>query len=268
MKRLATWACSAFATVSVMFSAGAFAQSAASSAAPDANAQKGRAVLARMVEALGGQKWTAVRNVYTDGNIAGFFHGNPDGSMLRFFDWSVPLGPERREETKQKNVAEIYQNHACTEVTYRGARPQQKRICEEYWRLRDHSLDAALRAWRNDPETLVTYDGQVLSERRLADQVTLLNEQNDAITVQSDTETHLPMQVSFTYRDPEFHDKDTDVVEFNDYHLIDGIQTPFTLTYLHNGEMVEQRYLLRAAYNVPLPPHAFDVPAAVTAIAR
>uniref|UniRef100_A0A7V5CTC8 Lipoprotein n=1 Tax=Acidobacterium capsulatum TaxID=33075 RepID=A0A7V5CTC8_9BACT len=268
MKRLAAWACSAFVTVSVMFSTGAFAQSAASSAAPDANAQKGRAVLAKMVEALGGEKWLAVRNVYTGGNIAGFFHGNPDGSMLRFYDWSVPLGPERREETKQKNVVEIYQNHACTEVTYRGAHPQQKKICAEYWRLRDHSLDAALRAWRNDPQTLVTYDGQVLSERRLADQVTLLNEQNDAITLQADTETHLPMQVSFTYRDPEFGDKDTDVVEFNNYHLIDGIQTPFTLTYLHNGEMVEQRYLLRAAYNVPLPPHAFDVQAAVQAIAR
>jgi len=188
--------------------------------------------------------------------------------MMRFFAWRVPLGPERVDETKKRNVVEIYQDHTCTEVTYRGAHPQQKKICAEYWRLRDHSLDAALRAWLKDPETLVVDDGQKLSERRLADQVTLINEQNDAITIQADSDTHLPMQVSFTYRDPEFGDKDTDVVEFNDYHLIDGIQTPFTLTYLHNGEMVEQRYLLGAAYNGPLPPHAFDVQAAVKAIAR
>jgi hypothetical protein len=263
MKRLAVAALGIIVTVT-----GAFAQNMAFSGTLDANAQKGRAVLQKMVEALGGQKWLAMRNVYTAGKIAGFFHGNPDGSMLRFFDWSVPLGPERREETKRRNVVEIYENHTCTEVTYRGAHPQQKKICDEYWRLRDHSLDAALRAWRNDPETLVTYDGQVLSERRLADQVTLIDEHNDAITLQSDTETHLPMQVSFTYRDPEFHDRDTDVVEFNDYHVIDGIETPFMLTYLHNGEMVQQRYLLAAAYNVPLPPHAFSVPAAVKAIAH
>lgn len=256
MKTLAAVALGVIVTVT-----GAFAQNA-----PDANAQKGRAVLAKMVEALGGQKWLAMRNVYTDGNIAGFFQGNPDGSLMRYSQWLEPLGPERDEMSRQKDGVEIYQNHTCTEVTYRGAQPQQKKICAEYWRLRDHSLDAAIRVWLKDPQTLVTYDGQVLSERRLADQVTLWNEQNDAITLQADSDTHLPMQVSFTYRDPEFHDKDTDVVEFNDYHLIDGIQTPFTLTYLHNGEMVQQRYLLGAAYNVPLPPHAFDVQAAVKGI--
>lgn len=230
-----------------------------------AKAQKGQTVLQAMVTALGGQRWLRQRDFYSDGTVSGFFHGTPDGSLLRFYSWRVPLGPERVEMTKQKNVVELYDDPLCTEITYRGAYPQQKDICDQYWRLRHHSLVTAILGWLPNPQTMVFYDGQVLSERHLADKVTLLNAQDDAITIEADADTHLPLQVSFTYRDPQFGDKDTEVIEYSNYHLVDGVETPFTVTDLHNGEMVEQRFLFGAAYNVPLPPAGFSAAATLKA---
>ena len=43
-------------------------------------------------------------------------------------------------------------------------------------------------------------------------------------------------------------------------------QTPFTITRLHNGDMTQQRFIFKAAYNVPLPPEGFDVDAVAARI--
>ena len=35
-----------------------------------------------------------------------------------------------------------------------------------------------------------------------------------------DIQTHLPLRRSFQWRDPEFHDKNTDAEEYDDYHTV------------------------------------------------
>ena len=57
-------------------------------------------------------------------------------------------------------------------------------------------FEAAMRVWLKDPKTVLIYDGQNLVERHLADQTTLINAENDSITIQTDAETHLPLRRS------------------------------------------------------------------------
>lgn len=222
---------------------------------------RGRALLKEMVQALGGQKWLEMKNEYNEGRTVGYFQGRPDGSMQMFFDWREPLGPEREEQTKQRNVVELYHGDTCTEVDYKGAHPQVKKICDEYQRRRKHSIEYAVRVWLKEPGTLVEYDGQKLAGDYLVDQVTLINEDNDSITILLDEDTHLPREVRYEWRDPIYHDMDKNIVQFSDYHMIDGIATPYTTTYIHNGQMTEQRFLFYARYNVQLPPDGFSVAA-------
>jgi hypothetical protein len=92
----------------------------------------------------------------------------------------------------------------------------------------------------------------------LAEQFTLLNAIHNAVKLDIDAETHLPLRLTFEWRDPRFHDKNVDTVEFDNYHRIDGIATPFTVTRTHNGEIVQQVFVLRAEYNVDLPSNLFD----------
>lgn len=246
----------------------AYGQAGASGADAGLGSGRGRVLIDEMVQALGGQKWLGMKNEYNEGRVVGYFQGRPDDTFELFFDWREPLGPEREELTKKRDVVELYHGDSCTEVDYKGAHPQVKKICEEYQRRRKHSIEYAVRVWMKEPGTMVMDDGQKLVEDHLADQVTLMNEADDSITMELDDDTHLPLEVRYEWRDPVYHDMDKDEVEFSNFHEVDGIETPYTRTYIHNGQMTGQRFLFFARYNVVLPPEGFSVAKTVARIAK
>jgi hypothetical protein len=242
-----------------------FTACAAYSQAPqgsDDNSQKARAKLEAMLTALGGQRWLSLQNTYTYGRTSGFYQGKPTGEIEDYYAWRTPSGQERLEGGKKHDDIEIFTGNDCWEATYQGKKALPKDVCEDFLRRRNHSIDVALRVWMNDSRTILIDDGQSLSERHLTDQVTLISADNDSITIQMDAETHLPRSCTFQWRDPIYHDKDTDREEYDNYHLVDGFPTPFSITRFHNGDISNQRYLYKAGYNVPLPPGAFNIDAA------
>ncbi|HEX3663352.1 MAG TPA: hypothetical protein VHU89_18090 [Acidobacteriaceae bacterium] len=230
----------------------------------DPSAAKARAVLDAMVQALGGERWLNLQNRYLEGRIAAFYQGKPTGATVRYFQWDTPAA-ERIDLTEGKkdkhNWTQVFENGQCWEITFRGKNPIAKDICATATRGLDHSIQEAVRVWMKDPSTILMYDGQSLAGSHLADQVTLLNAENDAITIQVGADTHLPLSRSWSWRDPVYKDKNTDSEEYADYHPIDGLPTPFTITRTHNGEDTQQRFIFKAAYNVALPPNGFDADA-------
>ena len=58
-------------------------QTKASDDAGAKNAQKARAALDAMVQALGGQAWLNMKNQMRQGHLAGFYHGKPDARHHR-----------------------------------------------------------------------------------------------------------------------------------------------------------------------------------------
>jgi hypothetical protein len=235
----------------------------------DASAKKAHAALDAMVQALGGDKWINQENSYAEGRIAGFYQGKPTGATIRYWDWRTQTS-ERTDLTEsskdKRNWTQIFEGKNCWEITFRGKNPLPKDQCSAAIRRRDHSIDAAVHVWMKEPGTILMYEGQSLAERHLAEQVTLLNADNDSITIQIDAMSHLPLRCSWSWRDPVYKDKNEDIEEYDDYHMIAGIQTPFTVTRLHNGDMTQQRFIFKAAYNVPLPPEGFDADALASRI--
>jgi hypothetical protein len=233
-----------------------------------ANADKARATLDAMVRALGGPQWLALQNVYMEGRVSGFYQGKPTGAISDFHQWRAPSGEERVELGKKHDDIEIFAGEQCWEATYRGKKPLPKEICDDFLRRRNHSIDIAVRSWLKNPNTILISEGQTLSERHLTDQVTLISPANDSITIQIDAETHLPRSRTFQWRDPLYKDKNEEREEYDDYHTIEGIPTPFSITRFHNGDENSQRYLYKAAYNVPLPPDAFNVDATAAKVKK
>jgi hypothetical protein len=230
----------------------------------DVSSKKAREILNQMVQALGGDQWLNQQDSYVDGRIAGFFQGKPTGATVRYWDWRTPAD-ERIDLSEGKsdkhNWTQIFTGKHCWEITFRGKNPIPKDQCDEAIRRRDHSIDAAIRVWMKDPSTILMFDGQSLAERHLAQQVTLLNSENDSIVIQIDAMSHLPLRRTYYWRDPLYKDRNEETEEYDDYHNISGIQTPFTITRLHNGDMSSQRFIFKASYNVPLPQDAFDADA-------
>ncbi len=223
-----------------------------------ANQKKARATLDAMVAALGGQRWLTLTSTMQQGRTSGFYQGKPTGMTAEFYEIQKFPDQTRIELGKKRDVVEIISGNQAWEVTYKGKKELPKEQIQDVIRRRDHSIQVAMRVWLNDPKTVLIYGGQNLVERHLADQITLINAENDSITIQTDAETHLPLRRSWQWRDPLYHDKNTDAEESDDYHLVEGLPTPYTLTRYHNGDMTNQRFLTHAAYDVALTPDMFN----------
>jgi hypothetical protein len=232
------------------------------------NARQARAALDAMVQALGGQAWLAVKNQMRQGHVAAFYQGKPDAGTTRYWEYHAWPDHDRIELTPHRDVVQFYIGRAGSEVTYKGKAALPQEQVEEYLRRRDHSIETAVKLWLNDPQTILIYEGQRLAARHLADQVTLISAANEAITIQMDTQTHLPLRRTFEWRDPVYKDKNLDAEEYDDYHTMDGFPTPLTITRFKNGDMTRQYFLDRVSYNQELPADFWSVDAAARRIKK
>jgi hypothetical protein len=225
------------------------------------NAQKARAALDAMVQAMGGQAWLDMKNKMVEGHVAAFFQGDPDLGTTLTYEYHQWPDHDRIEVSKHRDVVEFFIGRQGWEVTYRGKKAMDQELLDDYLRRRDHSIEKVIKVWLKDPNTILLYEGAHMVERREAEQVTLISAQNEAVTILMDISTHLPLRREFQWRDPEYHDKNIDAEEYDDYHTIDGFPTAFTITRFKNGDMWRQYFVTGAKYNLALPADFWDVDA-------
>ncbi|MEO6909545.1 MAG: hypothetical protein ABI158_01295 [Edaphobacter sp.] len=234
--------------------------------------QRGRHLMDEMVAALGGPLWLNRKDMSFHGHVASFFHGQPNGSVFEYDAWHQFPDAGRPEAErigfltdksmifpgKKIDVVQIWTGGNGYEVTYKGKTTLPKDQVEDYYRRRAHSIEEVVRTWLKAPGVMVISDGTTMVERRMADKVTVLSANNDAVTIELDATTHLPLRRTFEWRNTTFKDHDEDVEEYDDYHTIQGLPTALTITRYHNGDMASQRFLRKVQYNAGLPPELFN----------
>src|SRR6202167_5130783 len=132
------------------------------------NQKKARATLDAMVAALGGQRWLTLTSTMQQGRTSGFYLGKPTGMTSEFYEIQKFPDQTRVELGKKRDVFEIISGDQAWEVTYKGKRELPKDQIQDLIRRRDHSIQAAMRVWLNDPKTVLIYGGQNLVGRPLA----------------------------------------------------------------------------------------------------
>jgi hypothetical protein len=233
-----------------------------------AGSDKGRKLLDQMVDALGGPLWLNRQDMVLQGRLATFYKGQPHEGAPGFEEYYRFKPFAERVilvshfgvfiATDHKDLAEVFTPDAGYEVTYKGKKALPVKDVQDYQRRRAHSLETVVNDWLKQPGVLVTYEGAGMVERRYAEQVSVLTTSNDAVTLNLDATTHLPLSLTFQWRDPVYKDLNTDVQEFDDYHVVQGIATAYSITLLHNGDMTGQRFLTKVAYNSKLAADLFD----------
>jgi hypothetical protein len=229
----------------------------ASDVSTGASRHRAHAALDASIRALGGPAWVGLRTSREHVRIATFFQGNPTGEMADAVISRAHPNKERVELHKGR-VVEIYSGPSGWEITYKGKKDLPADKIKDHRRWRRHSVRRVLGRLLGDPAAVVLDDGSEQVERHPAEQFTIMSAGHNAVKIDIDAESHLPLRISFEWRDPRFHDTNLDSIEYDNYHRIDGIATPFTVTRIHNGEVVQQMFLLRAEYNVDLPENLFD----------
>lgn len=227
-------------------------------ASKDPGVQKACTILNQMLRALGGDAWLGVRTIQSQGRAYTFNHGQPTSMSIqywRFWEWP---DKERVEVTKERDIIEIYNGDKAYETTYKGTVTQGEKETDNYLRGRDHSLESVLRKWLPAQGSSLLYSGTAMVERNLADEITVLNANNDSVTISIDATTHMPVKIGYSWRDPVDRQFDDESVIFSNYKPVQGVQTPYSVVRNRNGEMISQRFLQSVTYNADLAPTLFE----------
>ncbi len=210
------------------------------------------------IAALGGDRYLTIKDREQQGRGYSFHHGRPSGTGNLFWSFSEFPDKERVELTKERDIAELYVGNKGYEITYKGAHPLDPKDLEDYLRRRRFSLDTVLRTWVNDPGVVFIYEGTAIAAQHPAQQVTLINAKNEAVTLYIDEDTHLPVKKSFEWRDPVDRQKNLEEEIYENYRPVQGIMAPYNVTRYFNGDMSAERFFNAVSINQGLDQAMFD----------
>jgi hypothetical protein len=222
------------------------------------NAARAKEIIEQGIQALGGQMYLTIRDREGQGRGYGFHSGRPTGSGGLFWSFTEFPDKERVELTKERDIAELYIGNKGYEITYKGPHPIEPKDLEDYLRRRRFSLDTLLRTWVNDPSVVLLFEGNAIAAQHPAYRVTLINAQNESVTLYFDVDTHLPVKKSFEWRDPVDRQKNLEEEVYENYRSVSGIMAPYNVTRYFNGDMANQRFLNSVTINQGLDQSMFD----------
>jgi hypothetical protein len=245
----------------------ALAQQAAPPAAPAApqsgstlaneNARKARGIIDDMIKALGGQAYLTIQDRTEEGRGYRYYRGTPsDGNPY----WRMSKWPdkERQELTKDRDVIYIHNGDKGYEVTFRGTRPEDTADTEEFIRRREYSLEHVLREWLADPKVMLFYEGNALVDNKYTDKVSIMNSKRQSVTIYVDEHTRLPIKKSYEWRDAKTREIFEEGERFDNYRMVQGVNTPHIVLQTRNDEVVRQRYVEKISYNSGLADSLFQ----------
>lgn len=227
------------------------------------NIQKAQRILNQAIQALGGSAYLNIQEMSSQGRTYALHHGRPSGGGVEFWRFYKYPDKDRIELTKDRDWLEIFNGDKGYEITFRGTEQQKAKDVADYVRRRKFSLIWVLRKWLHAPGVALFYEGQNIADGKQVDQVSLLNAQNQGVTLFIDTSTHLPVKKTYSWRDPDDHERDTEDEVYGNYRPIQGVMTPYTVTRYYNGEMSNQVFLNSVTYNETVSDSEFD-PATAT----
>jgi|SRR5690348_1311507 len=262
-------------TLSIFILAAAMAAGQSPSGPPPAqtasvdqeNARKARAAIDRALQALGGQAYLNIKDLSEEGKNFNFHLGRPTGAGTLYWRFSKFPDKERVEFTKQRDVVDLFVDDKAYEITFRGVRQPAADdhmsfmvgpTWPDYFRRRRFSLEWILRRWLNQPGIALFYEGQSVANGKSVEQVSMMNAQNEAVTLFFDLETHLPLKKSYSWRDPTDKQRNTEEEIYDNYREAQGVMTPFTVTRFYNGDMSGQRFITAVKYNQGLDEGLFE----------
>ncbi|HEU5453740.1 MAG TPA: hypothetical protein VFU76_17205 [Terriglobales bacterium] len=227
-------------------------------ASPDPSAQKAKAILDQMVQALGGQSWLTYQDFEQEGRTYSFYHGEPNSAGILYWRfWKFP-DKDRYELTKQRDVVYVYNGDHGYELTYKGTAAMDKDQLADALRRQHHGLEVVIRQWLHAPGTALFYDGPAIAEQKPTDSVTIMNSANDAVTLFVDSNTHLPVKKSFSWRDPQYRELINESETYDNYRPVQGIMTPYTVLRYRGKEITNQRFISSMKYNTGVPDAKFQ----------
>jgi len=222
------------------------------------NSRKAKALLDQAIEALGGQAYLNIQDISQEGRTYSFHHGQPNSLGILFWRFYKFPDKDRTELTKQRDVVYILNGDKGYEITFKGTAQQDPKEIADALRRRHYSLDGVLRQWLHEPGIALFYEGPTVAEQKPVDQVSIMNAKNEGVTLYLNSDDHLPVKKTYSWRDPTDKQRNVEEEVYDNYRPVQGIMTPHTVTRFYNGDMSGQRFLTSVTYNQGLSDSKFE----------
>lgn len=242
------------------------------------SARKARELLDQTIAALGGQPYLTYTSRSESGRYYPLHHGRTESTGIPYNYYVEYPDKDRFEVVALKDIhvipgtidiggvksghkfdlVLIHNGNQGFEISYKGTAAQDKIELDKYLRRRQHSLEWVFRKWINDPTVALFYNGLEIVDSKPTEGVTLLNDRDDSVKIWLDQNTHYPIKISYSWRDPKDKQKNVEEEVYDHYKPEQGIMTPHSITRYFNGETSQQRFIFSAKYNLNLPDTLFE----------
>ncbi len=232
--------------------------------------ERGKKLIGEVLAALGGDRFLSVKNRVESGRAYSFYREELSGLAVatiytEYQDHPAPgeVGVRERESfgKEERYGAILFSGGKGWEITFRGARPLSEERLARWKESTARNAFNILRLRFKEPGLLFEYAGTDIQDNQPVEGVDIIDAENNTVTLWVHHLTHLPVRQVYVRRDPKTRQRSEEVTLYSKYRDVGGgVQWPYDLERLRDGERTFQMYAETVQINQDLKDELFTLP--------
>jgi outer membrane lipoprotein-sorting protein len=218
--------------------------------------KKARQILAKAIEALGGELFRKTQDITRNGRLYQFRKDDLQGlGQFESYD-KFPL-KQRSELGKKKEIININNGDKGWKIEYKVVKDQSDEEIKNFQANMKHNLDYVLRFRLTEKGMRFRYLGKSRINLDQVEGIQLIDGEEDKIKIFVNANNFLPVKME--YQTPAFMKRwpTEDERFFYNYHDIQGVQIPFKVVRFSNGYKSGETQIDSVKINSGLPDSLF-----------
>ena len=250
------WVCLLAILAATVFASGAGAQNP-DTLDPDTSAAKGKQVLSKMTEAMGGQKFLQAKGAACEGKRAVFGHNGDMTGYIEFKSyWAYP-DRFRIDYAKKGNIVDLYIGEQGWTLDRGGVSEEPVTAVAEFLDSVRRDLNNLLRRRIHEDKMLIRWGGNSVVDLHEVEWVELTDAEERTYRVAMDRSTHLPARLEVVTRDEETRERRQEITRYTNFQPQEGVELPMQVSRERDGRRVYQAFYESCRINPDLPADFF-----------
>jgi hypothetical protein len=234
--------------------------------------ERGQRVMRAALEALGGDRYLAMKDRVESGRAYSFYREQLAGLdratiYTRYLTRPEPptsagrlLVRERQSFGKDQDISVLFDEERSYQITFRGARPTPPERYERYRESTLRNVFYILRQRLGEPGLVIESQGTEVIDNQPVEVVDFIDEGNNTTTVYFQFSTKLPVRQRFYRRDAKTKVRSEEVTYFSKYRDVGGgVQWPLVVQRYRDGDKIFEMYAESVVINKGLTDDLFTL---------
>jgi hypothetical protein len=214
------------------------------------SAARTKTILQQMIGALGGAAYLNLHDSECTGRIAQFGQYTAELSGdAPIHEFRMPPDKFRREVGKKFNIIDVYNGNQGWSLDKGGVEDGNGVAIANFQAGLKMNFDVLVRSRLAEPGMYFHYGGEDVVDLRQVDWIQLEDTDGHMYKIAVEKSTHFPVRFVIVTRNPRTNENVEDVTRYSNWHLVDGIGTPFQVSREHDGKRVSQIFYDSCKYN-------------------